>query len=134
MIRLAMREEQLPVPLGEIAAEEDISPDYLEQLVISLRKAGLLRTTRGPRGGIQLTRPAGEITVRQVVEALEGPVELRRCVADAGSCERSGSCAARELWEELARVIASTLESATLADLCRRQRELSESRNASYAI
>ena len=134
MIQLALRDEQAPVPLRDIAQEENLSLDYLEQLVISLRRAGLVRTTRGPRGGFQLARPPDQITARQIVEALEGSLTVRECVSDPASCNRSSSCAARELWERVSRAIAGTLEEATLASLCLRQRELRQAPDISYAI
>jgi Rrf2 family cysteine metabolism transcriptional repressor len=125
MMELALREGEGPVQLHEIAAAQRLSPKYLEQLVIPLRHAGLVHTERGPSGGYSLARPAAEITALDIVRAVEGPLDLLDCVGRAAICERSSSCAARDLWRDLSVAVTEVLGKRTLADLSQCQRRLS---------
>ena len=126
MMELALREGAGRVQAQEIAGAQDISPGYLEHLLAALRKASLVRSVRGQHGGYELARPASDINMLEVVEALEGPVAPLECVDAAESCDRSERCAARYLWCSVSEAVASSLENITLGDLCRRQRELWE--------
>ena len=117
LMELAIREGEGPIQLREIAKAQRISPKYLEQLAIPLRHAGLLRTERGPTGGYELARAAEDITALEVVEAVEGPLELLECVGRAAACDRTGTCATRKLWIEVGEAIGSVLARKTLADL-----------------
>jgi Rrf2 family transcriptional regulator, cysteine metabolism repressor len=127
MIELALREGEGAVQLREIADAQRLSPKYLEQLAIPLRHAGLVHSERGPSGGYSLARPAGEITALEIVRAVEGPLDLLDCVGRAAICERSSSCAARELWQELSVAVGDVLGKRTLADLAECQRTLNSS-------
>lgn len=124
MMELALREGEGPVQLREIAGAQALSPKYLEQLAIPLRHAGLLHTERGPSGGYCLARPAEEITALEVVRAVEGPLDLLDCVGRATICERSATCAARDLWRDLSRAVGEVLGKRTLADLAACQSRL----------
>jgi len=124
MIELALREGEGSVQLREIADAQRLSPKYLEQLVIPLRHAGLVHTERGPSGGYSLALPADEITALDVVRAVEGPLDLLDCVGRATICERSSSCAARELWRDLSAAVGEVLGKRSLADLASCQRTL----------
>ncbi len=117
MMELAMREGKGPVQLREVAKAQRISAKYLEQLAIPLRHAGLLRTERGPTGGYELMRPPEEITALEVVQAVEGPLDLLECVAHTNACDRTATCATRQLWMEVGEAIGTVLERKTLADL-----------------
>ena len=119
MAELAGRYGQGPVSLGEIADALGVSLDYLEQVVPSMRDAGLLRSTRGAHGGYQLALPPDQITVGQVLQALDGEILPIRCLgADQKvSCIRSPTCAARAVWETVHRRVVETLNGMTLADL-----------------
>jgi Rrf2 family transcriptional regulator, cysteine metabolism repressor len=117
MMQLALHEGAGPVQLREIARAQRLSPKYLEQLAIPLRHAGLLRTERGPTGGYELARPSTAITALDVVEAVEGPLALLDCIGRAAACDRTESCAARDLWVQVQEAIDGVLSKATLAQL-----------------
>lgn len=121
MAQLARHYGQGPVSLAGIALDEDLPRAYLEQLVMSLRDAGLVVSTRGARGGYALTRPPGEIVMADVLRALEGPIAPMICASDdpehALVCDRSARCTVNVLWVRVRDAIADTLGSMTLADL-----------------
>jgi len=121
MIELALRQGDGPVLLREIAKAQRISPKYLEQLTIPLRRFGLLQAERGPHGGYELARPAAEITAGEIIEAVEGPLNLLDCVRSADACDRTPSCAARGLWSRVSEAMNDVLRQTTLADLRREQ-------------
>jgi Rrf2 family cysteine metabolism transcriptional repressor len=120
MAQLARRHGTGPASLTEIAEQEDLPRAYLEQLVISLRDAELVRSTRGARGGYELTRPPEMIVMGEVLRALEGPIAPMICVtADPThlTCARSGHCTVNFMWVRVRDAIAGALDSMTLADL-----------------
>src|SRR3712207_5998414 len=100
MIDLARRYGDGPVQSAEIAARESIPEAYLEQLLTSLRKAGLVRSSRGPRGGHELARPPSAITVGDVVHALEGPFLSLDCLGEPDGDPASTASITREVWQE----------------------------------
>jgi Rrf2 family cysteine metabolism transcriptional repressor len=125
MVELARRAGDDPVPLAEIAAHDGLPLAYLEHLVARLRKAGLVDSRRGSRGGYMLARPSDEITMAEVVEALEGSIAPIECISQApdGSivCARESSldhvCPTKLLWTRVRFSIVNTLRETTLADL-----------------
>jgi Rrf2 family protein len=125
MIALGLRNDVGPVPLSEIAAAERLPLPYLEHLVADLRKGGILRSTRGAHGGYELARPAKEITMAEVVGALEGSVAPMQCFSEPGSgrvlCNRDlegfDHCATRLLWTRVQGGVLRALEQTTLAEL-----------------
>ena len=120
MAQLARRHGTGPASLTEIAEEEDLPRAYLEQLVIGLRDAELVRSTRGAHGGYELTRPPEQIVMGEVLRALEGPIAPMICVTDDPNhmtCDRSGHCTVNFMWVRVRDAIAGTLDSMTLADL-----------------
>ncbi len=117
MMELAIREGTGPVQLREVAKAQHISPKYLEQLAIPLHHAGLVLTERGPSGGYRLAKPASSITALDVVQAVEGPLQLLDCLGRAAACDRSAICAARGLWGEVEGAISAVLGRTTLMDL-----------------
>jgi Rrf2 family protein len=108
--------------VGTIAAQQDISRNYIHNLVAGLQAAGLVRAFRGPTGGYELTRDPSEITALDVVAALEGPTSPVACVANGQSCSRSPTCAARDVWRDVGAAMSKVLSDITLADLAERQR------------
>ncbi len=110
-----------PVPLKAIAERQGISESYLEQLLGSLRRAGIVRSARGAQGGYALARDPESITVGDVIRVLEGPIAPVECVGpeQAGfeACSRSTCCIARPVWEKLRDRISEVLDSISLADL-----------------
>src|SRR3990172_8785433 len=122
MVELAKAYGAGPVALPEIGETENLSVGYLEQLVASLRKAGLVESTRGMHGGYELTRSPALITVGDVMRALEGPIALAECaseMAEPGCCEREMDCASRLVWQRIRDSIIQVLDSTSLADLCK---------------
>jgi Rrf2 family cysteine metabolism transcriptional repressor len=106
-----------PVSLAAVAHRTDLSRGYLEQLVIGLRRARLLRGVAGRNGGYRLARPASEIRIGDVIEASIGPVCLVDCVLDPSICARAARCETRALYCLVNRRIADALADLTLADL-----------------
>ena len=121
MVQLGRRFGTGPASLADMAADEDLPRAYLEQLVMSLRDAGLVASTRGARGGYELTRPPADIRMSEVLRALEGPIAPMFCATDdpehALVCDRASRCTVNLLWVRVRDAIATTLESMSLADL-----------------
>jgi len=125
MVELARHRGTGPVSLADISDHEDLPRPYLEQLVISLRGAGLVVSTRGARGGYELTRDAHLIRMSQVLEALEGPISPMICATDHGgraqehpqACDRTSFCNVQSLWVKVRQAVMGALDSMTLADL-----------------
>ena len=120
MYDLAYHHSDAPIPLKTIAQRQDISEQYLEQLMLSLRKAGLIIGIRGALGGYTLAKAPTDITVGDVLRALEGPIGLVDCAleANATSCKRSDVCITRPVWEKIRDSVIQTVDSMTLQDLC----------------
>lgn len=116
-----------PLALAEVARMEDMSLGYLEQLMASLRRAGLVEGTRGAHGGYRLASHPSSITVGDILRTLEGPIAPAECASEvvgSGLCRREDNCPSRVVWELVRDAIAQLLDSTTLADLCqRRQRD-----------
>jgi Rrf2 family transcriptional regulator, cysteine metabolism repressor len=117
MVYLATRDDELPVPLSAIAASEGIPTAFLERILAGLRNGGLVLTARGVAGGYRLARPAHEISVADVVLALEGPLSLVGCLPSVSGCDRAEGCASREVWRRLDDAITGALAAITLEDL-----------------
>ena len=123
MFDLAMHYGEGAVPLKDIAARQGLSEHYLEQLIVPLRRAGLVRSIRGAQGGYLLARRPEEITVGDIIRVLEGPIAPVDCViVDSGFeqyCDKADNCVTRAIWRKLRDSINAVLDSVTLADLCR---------------
>lgn len=119
--------------LRDLSRQEGISGKYLGQIVIPLRNAGLVVSQRGAHGGYALSRPPETITVKDVIEAIEGKITPVPCVAEEGECGRRKGCATTEVWRRLRDDMESSLSSFTLADLAQRARNLGD-RLEEYSI
>jgi Rrf2 family protein len=108
---------EMPVSLAAVADNQHLSRGYLEQLAHSLRTARLLRGTCGKGGGYRLSREPEEITIRSVIEAVLGPINIVECVENPGVCPRSDRCECRGVYVLINRQITEALESFTLGDL-----------------
>src|SRR5271157_3368072 len=125
MVELARRAGDDPIPLTEIAAHDGLPLAYLEHLAARLRKAGLVDSRRGSRGGYLLARPAQEITMAEVVAALEGEIAPIECISQGADgsivCSRESdpahACPTKLLWARVRGSIVRTLRETTLADL-----------------
>lgn len=131
-MRLALNYGKGPVFLRDIAREEGVSEKYLSQLVIPLRGNSLIVSLRGSKGGYALARSPREITLGEIVEALEGGLDLVDCVHNPSLCERSKHCVTRDLWGELEGSIREKLSSTTLQDLL--ERHLRKNNTPTYSI
>ena len=105
---------------AEIAQAEGISAGYVQQLMMALRMAGVIESRRGRDGGFTLSRPAADITVAQVLKAVEGNVMPAPCLAGA-SCGREAQCATRPVWEEAAGLLNDLFARTTIANLAEKQ-------------
>lgn len=117
MFDLALYARQTPQPIKAIAERENVPEAYLEQLIASLRKEQLVRSVRGAQGGYMLTRPAAEITVGDVLRAVEDDLSLVSCLGDEDACARSGGCPTRVVWQKLRDGINQVVDGITLQDM-----------------
>lgn len=121
MIELGRHYGAGPVSLNEVAEAQGVSLGYLEQIFPLLKEADLVESTRGARGGYELTRSPAEISVGDVVRALqEGYIVPLKCIASSKaeeSCEREEICAARDVWKKVHEGIVQVLDATTLGDL-----------------
>jgi Rrf2 family protein len=126
MVDLAIHCDQEPVSRKEIANRQHISPHYMEQLFARVRDAELIEAIRGPGGGYLLRRGADQITVGEVVRAVEEVLTPAPCLGahTRHECPRVGVCATRRLWIELERRETEFLDSKTLQDLCNEELRL----------
>lgn len=122
MLDLALNFEEGLVTVRELAARQAISAKYLEQLLASLRTAGLVRTVRGPRGGHALSKRPAEINLREIYEVFEGTEGLVECTTSPEVCNRREGCATTEIWADMYFACMEILESTTLEDLAHRSR------------
>ncbi len=111
-----------PIQSGDIAARQGIPESYLEQLLTTMRRAGFVRSVRGPQGGHLLIRDPDELPAREVVEALEGSILPIDCLDDSSVCSKAGGCAQREMWQAVREAILGVLENTTIADLAGKDR------------
>jgi len=117
MLDLALHEGEGPIMVKEIARRHSLSERYLEQLLIPLKTAGLIRGIRGARGGFILAKPPSEIRLLDIIRIMEGSTSPVECVDDERLCTVSGTCATREVWKEMKEAIDNVLMSTTLEDL-----------------
>ena len=122
LLDLAIHQREDPVLLKDIAQRQQISLRYLEHLITPLIAAGIVLSTRGPRGGVSLAKPPEEIRLNEVVQLLEGSIAPVECVDKPGICPRSELCVTRDVWSELKKAMNGILESTTLQDLVERQK------------
>jgi len=117
MLDLANHYHEGPVQIGDIAKREEISVKYLEQLIIPLKKAQLIESVRGPKGGHMLAKSPEQITVGEIVRVLEGGIDLTHCIENPDVCEKTSSCLTRSVWKEATRAMNDKLNSSTLASI-----------------
>jgi Rrf2 family cysteine metabolism transcriptional repressor len=117
LLDLALHWDEGPILLRDIAQRQQIPLPYLEHLIAPLKAAGIIKSTRGARGGIWLAKPPQEVRLSEVIQLLEGPMALVDCVNNPQVCPHSDLCATRHIWCEIRKAINSVLESVTLQDL-----------------
>lgn len=127
LIDLAQYGGQEAVSIQSISARQQISDSYLEQLVRKLKKAGLVTSVRGAQGGYRLAKPAEEISVGDVLRALEGSIEAVSCQdGDNPSCVGKDLCVARYVWQKVNKSIRETVDSIMISQLVEESRRIQE--------
>ena len=121
---LALRYGSGPIPIDQIAVRQGLPVRYLEQLLLTLRRAGILQSKRGVNGGYTLAKPPAEITLGAILRAVDGPVEPISCLSEAPRepCAREAVCALRDVWSDVHRAVAAIVDHTTLQDVCDRSR------------
>jgi Rrf2 family protein len=123
LVELAHHYGEGPVQSAEIAARQEVPEPYLDQLLTTLRRAGFIRSVRGPQGGHALIRSPGEVRLSEVMTALEGSLAPIACVDDPDACTRTGGCVQREVWVRVRDATVQILESVTIGDLAEKERQ-----------
>ena len=123
LLELSLRWGKGPVLLKHIARKQEIPLQYLEQIIRPLIQAGLIKTTRGARGGISLRKPPREVLLSEVIQLLEGSIAPVACVETPEQYPRSDRCVTHDIWAEVKKAIDGVLESTTFEDLVERQKE-----------
>jgi len=127
LLEMADREGDRPLQSKDIASQAGVPKPFLDQLLLDLRRGGLVRSVRGPGGGYAPARSAREITLREAVAAVEGGSLNTQCgikAQDGVACRRATLCALLDIWREIDGAMNQILEKTTLADLRDRQRQL----------
>jgi Rrf2 family protein len=121
---MAYNSGTLPAQIKDISRRQDISPRYLEQIFQSFKKAGILKSKRGPQGGYYLARKPEQITVREILEAAEGDTLLVECAGEKkrrkGDCTFDGSCVTQTVWRDAGDRLNEYFAQLTLKTLCER--------------
>ena len=130
MIDLAQYGGEGPVSIASIAARQRISENYLEQLIAKLRRAGLVKGLRGAGGGYLLSRPPEEVSVGDILRALEGNLNPVECpgLAGDGSCDGADLCVAKYVWKRINESVNRTVDEMKLCDLVKESRRVQEER------
>lgn len=121
MIDLALRQQNGPVTLAGISQRQKISLSYLEQLFGKLRRHALVQSTRGPGGGYTLARPMADVSVADIIYAVDEPLDATQC-GGKENCDNDQRCMTHDLWANLNRVMVDYLDSVSLHDLVEKQK------------
>lgn len=126
MIDLADYSEEMPQSIASIAARQSISDSYLEQLMAKLKKAGLITSIRGSQGGYVLAKPGTEISVGDILRALEGDLSPVKCMGLKGdqACSGSGNCVTKYVWKRIDDSIQNAVDSIYLNELVEDNRKM----------
>jgi Rrf2 family cysteine metabolism transcriptional repressor len=136
ILDVALYEKEGPVTIHSISERQEISERYLEQLLITLKQNGLIKSIRGFQGGYILGKEAKDITVGDVVRALEGPIAPVDCVSEdkPAFCSRADFCVTKKVWEDLRNAIVQVLDSYTLAALMAEYEKINYNSYDHYSI
>ncbi len=125
IVDLAINQDSGPTPLRVVSERTKISEQYLEQLFTNLRKSKIVKSVRGAHGGYLLNNPPEDIAVKDVIEALEGPLAPSDCVLNRVCCDINSDCVTHNLWVDVKEKIDNYLNSISIADLIERYHNLS---------
>jgi Rrf2 family protein len=117
ILELARHNDGTPLQVSEISRIQKIPVKYLEQLIRTLKKAGLITSVRGSKGGHQLNRSPGQITIGQIVRLFEGQTDLVACVSAPEKCQMAEVCRMRDVWIEATDAMYEKLDAVSIADL-----------------
>ena len=117
VLELARRQNDGPIPVGEISKSQQISVKYLEQLIRILKQAEFITSVRGPKGGHMLMKKPDEITLGQIVRLFEGQSDLVECISTPENCPMALDCRVRLAWKEATQALYKSLDNITIADL-----------------
>ncbi len=117
LLDLALHNSDAPRLIRDIAESQQISEKYISRLIVDLRRAGLVRSIRGAKGGFRLARNPEEVTLLEVVEVMEGALSIVDCVRKPEKCDRFGNCATRDIWEGLNNDIRECMKKITLQNI-----------------
>lgn len=120
MLDMAAYYGQGPIESADIARRQYIPEQYLDQILMALRKEGLVKSVRGPKGGHMLAKPPAHITMAHVMQALEGYVPPMECLPNPDFCKLSPGCALREVWQKIDEMTQQVLNSTTIEELAQR--------------
>ncbi len=152
MIDLATHYGEGPVPSGDIAGRQCVPEHFLDQLLVTLRRAGLLKSLRGPQGGhmlarppaqismseviraLELARPPAQISMSEVIRALDGSTAPMECLPTPGACQLTPGCAIRDVWRQVEDYTQQLLAATTLQQLAERHRVPQQAGEAMYYI
>ena len=124
LLDIATHGDGEPRTIKEIAASQGISEKFISRIAVPLRRAGLLATARGVRGGLSLARFPAKVSLLDIVQAMDGPLALVHCLAKPGACPRQGRCAAERAWGGVNEALAEALRATSLADVVAEHRRL----------
>lgn len=133
---LALHYEEGPIQIEEIARRQHLPSRYLEQILLSLKRAGFVESKRGMSGGYYLAKPPREITIGAIIRAMEGPIVPIFCVESGPReiCIEEPHCSLRDIWADVRDAVAQIVDRTTLEDLCQRFRTKQERQRVSYQI
>lgn len=134
MLFLAATQREGVIMAREIAERQNLPETFLEQLMLAMRKANLLTSVRGARGGYMLAKKPEHITLAQIVIALEGSLNMADCADGTHCCNERGACALKEVFQEIDHILFIALDNITLQDLARRQQNQNEMASPMYFI
>ncbi len=122
LLDLALHDEEKPRMIHQIAESQQISEKYISRLIIDLRRAGMVKSVRGAKGGYRIARKPESITLLEIVEVMEGPLLVVECLASGHECGRSSQCPTREVWMALSKDIRQCMAKIKLSDLIQKAR------------
>ena len=134
MMAMAMNTGNAQMMAKEIAEKQSLPLTYLEQLMVALRKAGLVNATRGAKGGYLLARKSEEISLSDIIEALDGPISIADCSDIANCCLDTEMCSLREVFDGANELLQTYFHDISLAELVERQKARETPRAAMYYI